>query len=153
MGFKSFLGNPKAVAAVRDMLATGRMPHSILFSGPDGVGKKTLALMLAKALNCERRPDDFWGECRACRKAEGMLSSAREDLARRREVKESARRVEGLVYFDVQLIEPITRYTLIEQIRQLRNIAYTRPFELKRRVFVVDQIQAVHWQAVDLLLK
>jgi DNA polymerase-3 subunit delta' len=153
MGFESFLGNPKAVAAVRSMLASGHIPGALLFTGPDGVGKKTLALMLAKALNCERTTDDFCGECPRCRKAEEMLAATREDLARRRETKDSQKRVEGLVYFDVQLIEPLTRYILIEQIRQLRNVAYTRAFELPRRVFVIDQAQAVHWQAIDLLLK
>jgi DNA polymerase-3 subunit delta' len=153
MGFDSFLGNTKAVAVVRGMLASGRLPGALLFAGPDGVGKKTLALMLAKALNCERRKDDFCGECPRCRNAEEMLAASREDLARRREIKESQRRVEGLVYFDLQLIEPLTRYILIEQIRQLRNVAYTRPFEFPRRMFVLDQAQAIHWQAIDLLLK
>ena len=57
------------------------------------------------------------------------------------------------MYFDLQLIEPFTRYILIEQVRKMRNVAYTRPFQLRRRVFIVDQAQAVHWQAVDLLLK
>ena len=61
--------------------------------------------------------------------------------------------MEGLVYFDLQLIEPITRYILIEQVRQLRSVAYTRPFEFPRRIFVIDQAQVVHWQASDLLLK
>ena len=153
MGFDTFLGNPQAVSIVRDMLAGGRVPGALLLAGPDGVGKKTLALMLAKALNCERLRDDFCGECRHCRKADGMLTATREDLDRRRQMKDSARRTEGLVYFDLQLVEPITRYILVEQVRQLRNIAYTRPFELRRRVLVVDQAQAVHWQAVDLLLK
>ena len=54
MGFDSFLGNPQAVAAVREMLAIGRVPGALLFTGPEGVGKKTLALMMAKALVCER---------------------------------------------------------------------------------------------------
>ena len=153
MGFGEFLGNSKALAGVRGMLAAGRVPGALLFAGPEGVGKKTLALMLAKALNCERLKDDFCGKCARCRKAEEMFVAAREDAARRREIKDSARRVEGLVYFDLQLIEPITRYILIEQIRQVRNVAYTRPFELERRVFIIDQAQAVHWQAVDLLLK
>ena len=156
MGFETFLGNSKAVTAVRDMLASGRVPGGLLFSGPDGVGKKTLALMLAKALNCERRPPggaDFCGECQRCRKGEEMLAAAREDSARRRDTKDSARRVEGLVYFDLQLIEPITRYILTEQIRQMRSIAYTHPFEFHRRVFVIDEAQAIHWQAADLLLK
>src|SRR5436190_9355897 len=153
MGFGEFLGNSKALAGVRGMLAAGRVPGALLFVGPEGVGKKTLALMLAKALNCERLKDDFCGKCARCRKADEMFRAAREDRARRREIKDSGRRVEGLVYFDLQFIEPITRYILIEQIRQVRNVAYTRPFELERRVFIIDQAQAVHWQAVDLLLK
>ena len=153
MGFSEFLGNSKALAGVRGMLAGDRVPGALLFAGPEGVGKKTLALMLAKALNCERLKDDFCGKCARCCKAEEMLVAAREDAARRREIQDSARRVEGLVYFDLQLIEPITRYILIEQVRQVRNVAYTRPFELAQRVFIIDQAQAVHWQAVDLLLK
>jgi DNA polymerase-3 subunit delta' len=153
MGFDSFLGNPQAVGAVREMLASGRLPGAMLFTGPEGVGKKTLALMLAKALVCERGAQDFCDQCARCRKAEQMFTAAREDLARRREIKESARRVEGLVYFDLQIIEPLTKFILTEQIRQLRAIAYTRPFEFARRVFILDDAQTIHWQAVDLLLK
>jgi DNA polymerase-3 subunit delta' len=155
MGFESFLGNVKAVEAVRAMAARGRVPGALLFAGPEGVGKKTLALMFAKALNCERlsAQGDFCGECARCHKADEMLTATREDLARRRESKDSQRRTDGLVYFDLQLIEPITRFILSEQIRQLRAIAYTRPFELPRRIFIIDEAQAIHWQAIDLLLK
>lgn len=153
MGFDTFLGNAKVLESVREMLTSARVPGSLMFTGPDGVGKKTLALMLAKALNCERQSGDFCGECAACRKAEEMLSATRDDLARRRESKDAQRRVEGLVYFDLQLIEPITRYILTEQIRQLRSVANTHPFEFRRRIFVIDDAQAIHWQAVDLLLK
>ncbi len=153
MGFDAFIGNAEAVSALRGMIATNRVPHALLLAGPEGVGKKTLAIMLAKALNCQRLQDDFCGECTRCRRAEEMLEAARRDLRARRELKDAARRTEGLIYFDIQLIEPLTRFILIEQIRQLRTVAYTRPFEFSRRVFVIDQAQAVHWQAVDLLLK
>lgn len=153
MAFDTFIGNAQAVATVREMLAGARVPGALLFTGPDGVGKKTLALMFAQALVCEKGRADFCGTCAHCRKAEWMFAAAREDLARRREMKEAARRVEGLIYFDLQLIEPLTRYILTDQIRQLRNVAYTRPFEFGRRVFVLDQAQAIHWQAVDVLLK
>ena len=153
MGFDSFLGNPQAVAAVREMVASGRVPGALLFAGPEGVGKKTLALMLAKALVCERGAADFCDQCARCRKAEQMFAAAREDLARRREIKETARRVGGLVYFDLQIIEPLTKFILAEQIRQLRAVAYTRPFEFPRRIFILDEAQTIHWQAVDLLLK
>jgi DNA polymerase III subunit delta' len=156
MNFDSFVGNSGAMAEVRQMLRGERVPGALLFTGTDGVGKKTLALMLAKALNCERRGaagDTFCGECARCVKSDEMLAAAREDLERRRGIKDSSRRVEGLLYFDLQLIEPLTRFILIEQIRQLRNVVYTHPFEFPRRVFVIDQAQAIHWQAVDLLLK
>ena len=156
MGFDSFLGNAKAVQAVRDMLGRGRVPGSLLFTGPEGIGKKTLALMLAKALNCERSGpggDDFCSECSNCRKADDFVATGSEDLERRRDIKDAQKRVEGLIYLDLQVIAPITRYILIEQIRQLRSTAYTRPFTLPQRVLIVDQAQAIHWQAADLLLK
>ena len=153
MSFDSFIGNSKALASVREMLTGGRVPGSLLFSGPDGVGKKTLARMLAKALVCETSEGDFCDACPRCRKAEEMFTAAEEDLAHRREIKEAARRVEGLVYFDFQILEPLTRFILTEQIRQLRHVAYARPFEFPRRVFIIDEAQTIHWQAVDLLLK
>lgn len=153
MGFDSFLGNTAAVETLREMLRDDRMPGALLFTGPEGVGKKTLALMVAKASLCERFKDDFCGECACCRRADEMIASTAEDLARRREMKEAGRRLEGLVYFDLQLIAPFTRYILTDQIRLLRQVAYTRPFELPRRFFIIDQAQAIHWQAVDVLLK
>jgi len=153
MPFDSFIGNPEALASVREMVASGRVPGSLLFSGPDGVGKKTLARMLAKALVCERGGADFCDACSRCRKADEMFRAGQEDVARRREIKEAARRVEGLVYFDFQILEPLTRFILTEQIRQLRHVAYARPFEFPRRVFIIDEAQTIHWQAVDLLLK
>ena len=69
MGFESFLGNPQAVKAVREMVASGRVPGALLFTGPEGVGKKTLALMLAKALVCERGGADFCGAGSLCCRA------------------------------------------------------------------------------------
>lgn len=141
------------MAAVREMLTSGRVPGSLLFTGPEGVGKKTLALMLGKALVCARGGSDFCDQCARCRKAEQMIATAREDLARRRETKDSTRRVEGLVYFDLQIIEPLTKFILTEQIRQLRAIAFTRPFEFPRRILIIDNAETIHWQAVDLLLK
>ncbi len=156
MGFDSFLGNAKTVQSLRDILAQKRVPGSLLFTGADGVGKKTLAMMVAKALNCERpgpEGNDFCGECSHCRQADDFLRASAADMERRRETKDAHRRAEGLVYFDLQLIEPITRYILIEQIRQLRATAYNQPFNLSRRVFIVDQAHAIHWQAADLLLK
>jgi DNA polymerase-3 subunit delta' len=153
VGFDQFLGNLEAVTSLQGMMRSGRVPGSLLFAGPSGVGKRTLAEMMAKALNCERRDDNFCGECSPCIRSEQMLNASREDLARRQAMKDSTRRSEGVVYFDLQLVAPVTRYILTEQARQIRLAAYTRPFEMKRRIFIIDQAQTLHWQAVDLLLK
>src|SRR5207302_10716552 len=63
MGFSEFLGNERIVLALRGALRSGRVPHALLFTGPRGVGKFTLARMFAQAANCERMKDDFCGEC------------------------------------------------------------------------------------------
>ena len=68
MGFSDFLGNATAVAALRGALRAERVPHAMLFTGPRGVGKFTLAHMFAQAANCERLKDDFCGGCSPCQR-------------------------------------------------------------------------------------
>jgi len=67
VGFSEFLGNEKIVAALGGAFRAGRVPHALLFTGPRGVGKFTLARMFAQAANCERLTDDFCGECATCK--------------------------------------------------------------------------------------
>src|SRR6185436_15997612 len=68
MPFSELLGHPKIVATLRGMLANERVPSAMLFSGPRGVGKFTLARMFAQAANCERLQDDFCRECGNCQR-------------------------------------------------------------------------------------
>src|SRR6185295_3121744 len=71
MGFDSFLGNRRNMERLRNKLQQGRFPHGLLFSGPDGIGKRTCAVMVAKALNClNATPGDFCGSCSQCLKIE-----------------------------------------------------------------------------------
>jgi DNA polymerase-3 subunit delta' len=58
-GFREFLGNEAAVESLRAAIAAGRLPHSLILSGPAGAGKYTLALMLAMAVECERQPREL----------------------------------------------------------------------------------------------
>src|SRR6202795_4989641 len=67
-GFAGFLGNSKIVAALRGTLRAGRVPHALLFTGPRGVGKYTLARLFAQAANCERLTDDACSECHTCQR-------------------------------------------------------------------------------------
>ena len=68
MAFSIFRGNPQVVAALRGALRAGRVPHALLFSGPRGLGKYTLARLFAQAANCERLNDDACGECHTCQR-------------------------------------------------------------------------------------
>ena len=87
MPFSDYYGNTRIVTALRGMLARERVPHALLFAGPRGIGKFTLALMFAQAANCERRApgdsakgklagDDFCGECATCRKIAELADPA-----------------------------------------------------------------------------
>src|SRR5260370_42403210 len=69
MGFKAFIGNRKIIERLRRKLREGRFPHGLIFSGPEGIGKHTCALIMAKALNCTKaQPRDFCDEWSSCRK-------------------------------------------------------------------------------------
>src|ERR1700751_1705502 len=68
MAWAEFRGNPQVVTALRGALRSGRVPHALLFTGPRGVGKFTLARMFAEAANCERMGDDFCGDCATCQR-------------------------------------------------------------------------------------
>src|SRR5262245_15243724 len=71
MRFEEFIGNPRIVERIRNKLRTGRLPHALILSGPEGVGKRTFALLIAKALNCPMKgPSDFCDDCNSCRKVD-----------------------------------------------------------------------------------
>jgi len=67
MSFGEFLGNERIVTALQGMLRRERVPSALLFTGPRGVGKYTLARMFAQAANCQRLKDDFCPWLSACR--------------------------------------------------------------------------------------
>jgi DNA polymerase-3 subunit delta' len=65
----SLLGHEWAVMLLQAQIARGEQRHAYLFTGPQGVGRRSLALRLAQALNCQDAPapGEFCGVCRACR--------------------------------------------------------------------------------------
>src|SRR5258707_13250825 len=68
MPFSGFHGNAEVVRRLREMLARDRFPHAVILAGPQGAGKYTLALMLARTMNCLDPREtgglpDFCGVC------------------------------------------------------------------------------------------
>jgi DNA polymerase-3 subunit delta' len=168
VSFADFLGNERVVTALRGMLASERVPHAMLFSGPRGVGKFTLARMFAQAANCERLPDDFCGECEPCRKI-ALLGDLRplieQGLAQRGERPDSAtvERVPLLLetHPDVWAIvpdpvrpkDPVARPVLhVGQLRAVQRAAYFKP-RGRRRVFLIDGADTMRWDLANIFLK
>ena len=168
MGFSEFIGNARIVTALRGMLADERVPNAMLFSGPRGVGKFTLARMFSQAANCQRLRDDFCGECDPCRQI-GLLADIRplieRGLTARGERPDTAtvERVPLLVetYPDVWVIvpdpvrlkDPVARPMLrLGQLRAVQRAAFFKP-QGRRRVFILDGADTMRWDLASIFLK
>src|SRR5712671_8119430 len=168
MGLSEFLGNERIVTALRGALRSNRVPHALLFTGPRGVGKFTLARMFAQAANCERLSNDFCGECATCLRI-GLLADTRplieQGLAQRGERPDAAtvERVPLLLetHPDVWAIvpdpvrpkDPVARPVLhVGQLRAIQRAAYFKP-QGRRRVFILDGAETMRWDLASIFLK
>lgn len=70
----NILGHETAISFLKNHTKPGKTRHAYLITGPDGVGRETLALAFAKTLNCQNPPaeGEFCGKCLACRQIEGQ---------------------------------------------------------------------------------
>ncbi|PYU17587.1 MAG: hypothetical protein DMG29_00745 [Acidobacteria bacterium] len=168
MGFAEFAGNQRVVTALQGMLTADRVPHAMLFSGPRGVGKYTLAVMFAQAANCARRKDDFCGECEPCRRI-GLLAEpaplVEQGLAQRGESADAAMvervplilqthpDVWSIVPDPMRLRNPVARPVL--HMGQLRAVARAANFKptARRRVFILDGAETMRWDLANIFLK
>jgi DNA polymerase III subunit delta' len=168
MGFTEFLGNERIVAVLRGALRSERVPHALLFTGPRGVGKFTLARMFAQAANCERLKDDFCGECETCKHIARLADSQKlleQGLAERGESADAATvervplilqshpDVWALVPDPVRLKNPVARPVLrVGQLRAVQRAAYFKPMG-RRRVFILDGAETMRWDVANVFLK
>ena len=129
MAFKDISGNLRVKRILQKALLKGRMPNSLLFSGPEGVGKSEMALVLAKALNCEQMEDDACEVCSSCKA------------------------ISGEKFPDVMSISAERNAIKIEQIRLLKQTAYLRPMIGKKRVFIVGEAEKMTEEATNSFLK
>jgi DNA polymerase-3 subunit delta' len=168
--FNDFLGNSSAVEHLRTAIAAGRLPHSLILSGPSGAGKYTLALMLAMAVECERQPRDLWSNgqslasfCGVCHNCTRIASAANlEDevdkaVAAREELREADKkdtRVLVQPHPDVLIIPPDPPQLLIKlgQVRTLIQRSHTLPSEAPRKIFILTAASFMK-EAANSLLK
>ncbi len=168
MGFAEFQGNDRIVAALRGALRERRVPHALLFTGPRGVGKFTLARMFAQAANCERLIDDFCGDCPTCQRIALLADPEKlleQGLVERGESADAATvervplilqshpDVWALVPDPVRLKTPVARPMLrVGQLRAVQRAAYFQPMG-RRRVFILDGAETMRWDVANVFLK
>ena len=155
-------------SAIRGALRSQRVPHALLFTGPGGVGKFTLARMFAQAANCERLADDFCGECDTCKRVALLAEPQKlieEGLAERGESADAATvervplilqshpDVWALVPDPVRLKTPVARPMLrVGQLRAVQRAAYFQPMG-RHRVFILDGAETMRWDVANVFLK
>lgn len=125
----NIVGHETAVKLLDNSLKNDRLSHAYVFIGPAQVGKMTLAVSLAQALNCES--DDR--PCGACASCSRIMASQ---------------------HADVQIIDLAGRAEIsIDQIRELERYASLKPFEGRCRVFIIDNAELMSSEATNCLLK
>jgi len=165
MPFSDFQGNAGTVRQLREMLARDRFPHAVILAGPQGAGKYTLALMVARTMNCMQPRQtiglpDFCGVCSNCTRigqAEDLESRFAEAVEARDGLRETDKRETRILvqtHPDVMVVPPDPPQMMIkvDQVRQVIQTARYKPQEARRRVFVfVDS--AFMKEAANALLK
>jgi DNA polymerase-3 subunit delta' len=163
--FRDFLGNEPTVRHLREALAAGRLPNSLILAGPRGAGKYTLAIMLAQAANClnPQTTDglpDFCGICSNCERigqSRDLDARVDEAVAAREELRDVDKRDTRILiqtHPDVLVIPPDPPQLLIKigQVRVLTREIYRVPAEA-RRAFSIFTSAAFMKEAANSLLK
>ncbi len=149
MPFRDVAGHRRVIDLLAGAVGRHTLPPALLFSGPDGVGKRLTAIALAQALNCQRpiAIDGRHGEQRSDeRSAQPGTDSCGECP--------SCRRIARGTHPDVVVLEPEDGIIAIAAVREdvIGKSGY-RPFEGRRRVFIIDDAELMNEPAQDALLK
>jgi DNA polymerase-3 subunit delta' len=131
MPFGDIVGHQRQLVYLRRSLECDRLHHAYLFVGPQGAGKRTVALALAKSLHCSARRFDFCDECQVC-------------LA-----------IQAGNHPDVRLVEPLAgkKDISIGQIRDLEKALAFRSFSGGRKITLIDGADLMNFHSQNSLLK
>lgn len=129
MAFRDIVGNQRVKKILKRAIEKERLPNSLIFSGPEGVGKKSTAQVLAKAMNCVQAGLDACEKCLCCKA------------------------INKKNFPDVIEIEPERDNIKIEQMRMMKQIAFLKPMSGRKRFFIVNKAEKMKDEAANSLLK
>jgi DNA polymerase III subunit delta' len=147
--FENFWGNPHVVRALEQMVAQDRLAQTLLFSGPEGVGKATLARRLGELL---------LGHVELIERDDLSLPDNLETVADRERWTSEKRNEDPLLFathpdFVTFAPDGPLRQISIPQTRHLKELAQYLPHKGSRRVFLIDHVDRANDQAANSLLK
>lgn len=156
MDFENIIGQQRVISILRRALKSKRMPHALLFHGPEGVGKEAVALELAKALFCQKDVV-YCNSCSDCKRV-GQLSHP--DLiliypAPKQQKNEELKLIrESIVKNPYYRMQPWANPSiLIDMIRNLKKTVSMASYENKGRVVLIFDAHRMTIEAANSLLK
>jgi len=151
-GFESIIGQDRPIRILTAFLHKGTIPHALLFTGIEGVGKERAAVALAMAFNC--------AENRSGSDAAGvdLRRSDHADANRPFTIKpcgicKSCRKIDSDNHPDIIRLKPSGPFIKIDQIRALCQTLAMKPYEAGMRVVIISEAQAMNPAAGNALLK
>lgn len=125
--FATIIGHERQKKLLQHAIASDKLAHAYLFSGFDGIGKRLMALALARLVFCD--VGSGCGRCNSCR------------------------RIDHNNHPDLHTLEPDGQFIKIEQIRSLQRALVYRPLEAPRHIVLIDAAEQMHPGAANALLK
>ncbi len=126
MDFNGLVGHQRAKGLLTSMFEKGRFPHAMLFTGPPGVGKATMALAVAQHLLCDKQM-----ACGSCRSCQHVIRNTHPDLR----------------------IITSEDSIGIDELRSIRKEVYESPYEGALRIILIDGAEQMTREAANALLK
>ncbi len=127
--FQDVIGQPHVTQTLSNAILSRRVAHAILFSGPRGTGKTSIARILAKAMNCKEGPIPV--PCNVCRSCTAITSGNAADVFE----------IDG------------ASNNSVDQIRELRENVTYMPVSSPHKIYIIDEVHMLSTAAFNALLK
>lgn len=136
--FKSYIGNDTVKEKLKDMIKRGGLRHSMLFEGPSGTGKTTMARIVAKVLSCKSPKEDGT----PCEECENCLRINEKFILQ-------GGKVQGLPIQEVDVNLDGSKDSVTQLIDEMK----TKPLGKQKKIYILDEVQTMSAKAQSSLLK